>query len=97
MFPPGFGSGFTVTSKVTVQLTPVVYEMVVVLTKLPVTIPEPDPTDATEELLLLHTPPETELLNVVVPLRHKDGEPDIIVGNALTVTSLSAAQPDGNT
>ena len=50
---------------------------------------------ATEILLLLHTPPETELLRDVVEPAHNDAVPDTVPaeGDGLTVTSLVAKQP----
>jgi hypothetical protein len=72
-----------------------VYDIVVLLTKLPVTMPLAEPTDAIEELLLLHVPPLTVLPKVVVLPRQTADEPDIADGNALTVTTLIAAQPVG--
>jgi hypothetical protein len=89
------GNGLTVTFMVTVQPMPVVYDIVVLLTKLPVTMPLAEPTDAIEELLLLHVPPLTVLPKVVVLPRQTADEPDIADGNALTVTTLIAAQPVG--
>lgn len=80
----------TVTVLLTEQL-PSVYTIVVVPTAAPVTTPEDD-TVALAVLLLLHTPPLTELLRTSV--RPTQTElPPVIGGNALTVTVVVVEQP----
>lgn len=49
------------------------------------TIPEVEPTVAIDVLLLVHVPPETDAVNVVVLPTHKLLEPEM-TGAALTVT-----------
>jgi hypothetical protein len=57
------------------------------------TIPPGLVTVATEELLLLHTPPGDPLLSVVDNPAHMVVLPDITVGRGLTVTVCTAVQP----
>lgn len=66
------------------------YDIVATPAATPVTMPDV-PTVAVPVALLLHTPPATELLNVVVRPTHipaDDG--DIAAGAVVTVTTLSA-------
>ena len=59
---------------------------------IPVTTPVAD-TVATAGTPLLHTPPMTLWVRVVVALRHTDGMPEIGAGMALTVSGRVAVQP----
>lgn len=89
-------AGLTVMVFVTIQPSPKEYDMVAVPEVIPVTIPDNEPTAATEELLLVQTPPETELLSIiVVPTQTEDG-PVIAPGAELTVTVAVAMQPVGS-
>ena len=58
----------------------------------PVAIPEEEPIGATEELLLVHVPPEVASVKEVVKPRHKCGEPVIAPGELLTVTTDTTTQ-----
>ena len=62
----GAGTVFTVTVAVLTHAAGVVYVIVVLPGKMPVTIPEDEPTEATNGLLLLHMPPVVESLSAVV-------------------------------
>jgi hypothetical protein len=59
----------------------------------PVITPVAEPADATTGLLLVHVPPVTASLNMVVVLMHTIGEPVMIGGGALTVIVLVTLQP----
>ena len=61
----------------------------------PLTTPVPEPTDAVPDALLVHTPPEGELLNVVVAPSHTVGTPVIAPGALFTVTVFVATQLAG--
>ena len=61
--------------------------------KIPVMIPELNPTLAVEGSLLVHAPPATPSVNVVAEPWQTVELPLITVGNGLTVTITSAAQP----
>ena len=61
--------------------------MVVVPTLTPDTTPVAAPTVATAPLLLLHTPPLTAVLNVVVHASHTVSVPAIELGAADMVTT----------
>jgi hypothetical protein len=52
-------------------------------------------TDATSVLLLLHIPPEVELVNVVVTPVQTEDDPDIEEGNAFTVIVAVADEAVG--
>ena len=67
--------------------------MIVVPTATPVTVPLSEPTVAAAELLLIHTPPPTASLSVVVSFAHTADAPIIPVGERLTVTAVVALQP----
>lgn len=57
---------------------------------IPLTIPEAEPTVATRGLLLVHAPPEVELVSVIdEPAQTVDG-PEIAAGEAFTVMLLVA-------
>lgn len=58
----------------------------------PLTMPDEEPTVATEALLLLHVPPETELESVVVPVPQTDSVPVIspMAGTPITEMTLVA-------
>ncbi len=59
----------------------------------PVSTPDVGSIDAIEVLLLLHVPPVTELLSVVVPPRQTPVMPVIGGGVGLTVNTLVVMQP----
>lgn len=59
--------------------------MTVVPALTPVTNPEDGTMVATDVLLLVHVPPEGELLSVIVELTHTAVNPEIFDGNGLTV------------
>ena len=59
-------SAFTATPMVTTQPAPVVYDIVTEPLELPVIMPDTDPIDAINVLLLLHVPPPTVFVKEVV-------------------------------
>ena len=61
----------------------------------PVTMPEAEPTDAVEELLLNHVPPVTSLVKVIfVPVQTVDG-PEIVPAVMIVVIVITlVAKPD---
>lgn len=60
----------------------------------PVTVPDDDPTVAINRLLLVHTPPPTPSVSVLVPAIQTHVEIGVIAtGVILTVTVFSAEQP----
>jgi hypothetical protein len=61
----------------------------------PVIMPVLASTDATSVLLLLHIPPEVELVNVVVTPVQTEDDPDIEEGNAFTVIVAVADEAVG--
>ena len=67
--------------------------MTVVPVAMPVTIPVEEATIATLVLPLLHTPPPTELLNVVVLPAHTVVVPVIADGTELTVSATVLRHP----
>jgi len=67
--------------------------MVTTPSVMPVTVPVEDPIVATPVLLLLHTPPLVELVNVVVKPTHTLVVPPIAAGFGLTVKLVTAIQP----
>ncbi len=97
--PDGPTIGAMVVAPVTVkdivrkQPLPNVYVMVQVPAATPVTTPVAMFTEAIAVLLLLHVPPETALLSVLVPLTGIDVMPDIAAGAGVTFTPLMAVQP----
>lgn len=74
-------------------MPPVSYEIVAVPPATPVTIPDADPTVATDVLPLVHVPPLTELESVVLRPAHTMGMPAIVAGPGTTVTTVVAAHP----
>lgn len=59
----------------------------------PVTTPDPVPTVAMPELLLLHAPPAVPSLNAIVKDGHTTEGPVIPDGKGLTVTVVVITQP----
>lgn len=59
----------------------------------PVTIPEPEPTVATDGVPLVHVPPVGMELSVVVVATHSASVPAIALGAAVTVSVRSAKHP----
>ena len=88
------GNWFTVTISVTVQPEEMVYEIYAVPTAPPVTIPV-EPTEATDELLLVQVPPEEASDKDVVNPEHTLATPLMDWGNALTVTVVVVEHPGG--
>jgi hypothetical protein len=86
------GSALTVMNMLADALQPAafvtVYNIIDVPAATPVTTPDEEPTVATVRSLLLHTPPEVALLNVVVAATHTVEAPVIAatVGKLFTVT-----------
>ena len=66
--------------------------MVAVPAAMPDTTPEVELTLAVPDALLVHTPPVGEEDNVVVDPTHTVAVPDIVPGNAFTVTTLVTKQ-----
>lgn len=96
----GSGSGLTVITLVVVatpQPLVTVYTIVSTPAVTPVTIPEAS-TVATRVLVLLHTPPVTEPVTVMVLPAHTAVGPDIVpaVGNGFTVITVVLIHPVGN-
>jgi hypothetical protein len=94
----GLGIGFTVSTVDVTQPPAVVYVMVVVAAMpLPVTsaftTPDVDPIVATAVLELVHVPPVTPLVRVVVAPSHSAVVPLMAVGAGFTVTIFDAVQP----
>jgi hypothetical protein len=71
----------------------VLYVIVAVPPATAVTIPDDVPTVATPVLLLLHIPPETLLLNVVVKVWHTDATPEIVPGTGVTLMDFVTSVP----
>ncbi len=69
------------------------YVMRAVPTAIPFTTPVAEPTDAIVEALLLHVPPETELVREVVEVRHTESDPPMAAGCAFTVTTRVVFNP----
>jgi len=63
---------------------------------MPVTIPDDDPTTASDVLLLLHVPPPGVPVKVVVCPVHTVERPVIGDGVELTVIAVVVKQPVGN-
>ena len=61
--------------------------------EIPLTIPVDAPIVATAVLLLLHVPPATVLLSVILDPTHTADVPVIAAGIAYTVTVAYATQP----
>ena len=70
--------------------------MVVTPVAIPVTSPLNEPIVPAAGLLLTHTPPGTPSVNVVVLPAQTVDDPNIAVGDVLTVIVLPAVQPVGS-
>ena len=81
------GAVLTVTTAVVKQPVESVYVLTVVPGDTPFTIPEVDPTVATESVLLVHVPPPPSL-SVVVPVPQIESVPEI--GDAAVFTDIRA-------
>ena len=95
---PVIGAGVEVIFSTSVVIQPVgkVYVIVADPADIPVTIPVPDPTVATDVLLLVHIPPpEASVKADVDPMQYTDVVPPIGAGKAFTVNIVVAIQPDG--
>jgi hypothetical protein len=86
------GTGLTVTLVATLHPEPRKYEIVTVPAVTPVTIPEVDPTAATDGALLVHVPPPL-FDNVVAPPSQTYLIPVIAGGADITVIEPVATQP----
>ena len=71
--------------------------MVAVPPDTPVSKPDEEPIVEITVLLLLHVPPVTASLKVVVKPAHTLDAPEIAIGEGLTVTVVVVVQPVGNT
>lgn len=89
------GTGLTVTVVFTVQPAPAVYVIVAVPATNPLTTPEPNPTDATVVLPLVHVPPPASLSVVERPAQ-TEVIPVMAVGSGFTVTVVVMIQPVGS-
>jgi hypothetical protein len=91
------GEGLTVIGKVTKQLPGfVVYVILTVPDRTPVTTPDTPPTVATSVLLLVNVPPPVPI-NVVVNPVHTVDAPIVAPGVGLTVIAVVVKQPVGIT
>ena len=88
--------GLTVIPKLRLQPVGNVYIMVSTPGAIPVTTCELEPTVAIEVFVLLHAPPVTPSVKLVVVPIHTALLPVIAPGNGLTVTIAVAKQPPGN-
>jgi hypothetical protein len=80
---PTDGNGLTVTVAVAKQVAPVLYDIVTVPGAIPVTVvavPGVPETVAMAALLLLHAPPATVLLRIIVLPGHTTEGPEIADG-----------------
>lgn len=80
---PADGSGLTVTVAVAKQVAPVLYDMVTIPGAMPVTVvavPGVPDTVAIAALLLLHAPPATVLLRIIVLPGQTTDKPEIADG-----------------
>jgi hypothetical protein len=59
----------------------------------PVTTPVEEFTEATDVLLLVHAPPEVELVSVDVAPAQADNVPPMDAGNAVTVATIVVLHP----
>jgi hypothetical protein len=93
--PPDIAAGAALTLIILVTVHPVPSEYVIVAVPglTPLTTPLSDPTFATAVLSLLHTPPPTASVIVVVSFAHTAASPKIAVGERLIVTVVCALQP----
>jgi hypothetical protein len=89
------GAAFTVIALYIRQPVPSEYVIVTVPAAIPLTIPLSEPMVATAILLLLHAPPPTPSLSIVVPPTHTFDDPLIAGGAVLTFTVVVIAQPVG--
>lgn len=89
------GVGLTVNGMITKQPVGRVKEIFSAPAATPVTIPVPEPTVASEALLLLHVLLPEPLVNVVVNPTHTFGVPPIVAGRGLIVAITVAKQPVG--
>lgn len=91
------GNGSTVKVIVVKQPDGVVYVIVVVpgagVAETPVTTPVPKPTVAIAGVLLVHVPPGTEWVSVVLLPWQTDEEPPIAAGAGVTVSTFVDVQP----
>jgi len=87
------GNAYTVTTAVVWQPVLSAYVIIVVPAVPPVTIPVVDPIVATIVLLLLQVPVAVASVNVVVSPEHTDNVPEMLAGDALTVTTDVVTQP----
>ena len=85
------GTVITVTTLVAEQL-PTLYVMVAVPGDTPNTMPAVGVTAATDGLLLLHVPPDTVLVRIIVEPTHTLEGPPIAGGPVVTVTVVLAKQ-----
>ncbi len=86
------GVVFTVTAFVAKQPVLNVYVIVAVPAATPDTTPDVELTLAVPDALLVHTPPVGDEDNVVVDPTQTVAVPDIVPGNAFTVTTLVTKQ-----
>ncbi len=92
----GAGKQLTVTVLVVKHVLGSVYVTVDVpggKHEIPVTIPVPNPIDATAGVVLAHVPPATGCVSVVVNPWHTLSVPAIGTGAAVTVTTVEEVQP----
>jgi hypothetical protein len=87
------GDGVTVTACDALLPQPVLYIMFAVPAPTPVTTRVPEFTVATLVLLLVHTPPATALVSVMVDPWHTVVGPPMLPGAAFTVTVFDASVP----
>ncbi len=88
------GNPFTVIAFVVTQPGPVVYVIVAEPVELPVTMPELVPTAAMDVALLVHTPPDTAFVNVVVRLRHTVPDPFIAAAGFTVTVAIALGEHD---
>jgi len=84
------GATLTVAIFVTKQAPGIVYVITAVPVPAPVTVPVEDPTVATDGLPLVHAPPDTEFVRVVLLPTHTVATPPIDAGMAFTVKLVVA-------
>jgi hypothetical protein len=81
----GAGPGITVSTLVTVQPIPIVYEITTVPAAIPVMLPVDEPIVAINELPLVHIPPATDSLKATEDPTQTLEAPVIPVGMGSTV------------
>ncbi len=86
------GNGLTVTTWIVLHPVPNVYVIVDVPPATPETMPVPDPTVATEEVLVVQVPPPPSV-NAVVKPAQTVMVPVIAEGKGLTVTTVIVVHP----